>query len=224
MRSLTLTLLSILVGCSATPPAVRKEAPVSELSKKIARFAPTPIGVEPAVLAALTPGDREALAKMVEAAKLLNPLFLRQVWHGNAALEAKLAADTGAEGQDRYRFFRINKGPWSRLDHNEPFVDGVPAKPAGAGFYPEDLTKEEFEKWQTLHKAAAQSFFTVIERDEKKELKAVPYSQTYREFLEPAAKLLREAAALTTNPTLKKFLTLRAEAFGKDDYYASDVA
>jgi hypothetical protein len=224
MRALTLTLLSILVGCSARPPAAKKEAPVSKLSKKIARFAPTPIGVEPGVLAALTPGDRAALAKMVEAAKLLDPLFLRQVWRGNAALDTKLAADTSAEGQDRYRFFRINKGPWSRLDHNEAFVDGVPAKPAGAGFYPEDMTKAEFEKWQTSHKAAAQGFFTVIERDEKKELKAVPYSQAYREFLDPAAKLLREAAALTTNPTLKKFLTQRADAFGKDDYYASDVA
>jgi hypothetical protein len=206
---------------------------MSDLARKIARFAPTEIGV-PGIRAGapdggpLTPADRQALDKIVEAARLLDPLFLRQVWSGNAALEAKLAADTSATGREIYHYFRINKGPWSRLDHNEAFVAGVPPKPAGAGFYPDGMSKEEFEKWEAglspAQKASAQSYFTVIGRDGSGSLAAIPYNEAYREFLEPAAKFLREAAALTPNPTLKKFLTLRADAFEKNDYYASDVA
>jgi hypothetical protein len=213
------------VGCSSTAPATKKEAPVSDLAKKIARFAPTQIT---ASVSGLDPADRQALGKIIEAARLLDPLFLRQVWSGNPALEAKLAADTSDAGRELFHYFRINKGPWSRLDHNEAFVPGVPAKPAGAGFYPDDMTKEEFQKWEAglpaAQKAAAQSFFTVIRRDAKGSLTATPYSEAYKEFLAPAAKLLREAATLTPNPTLKKFLTLRAAAFEKNDYYASDVA
>jgi hypothetical protein len=206
-----------LAGCSSAPPVVT-DTPVSDLARKIARFAPTEVGAD---TAALTPGDREALAKIVAAAKHLDPLFLRQVWSGNPALEAKLSGEA-------LHYFRINKGPWSRLDHSEAFVPGVPAKPAGAGFYPDNMAKEEFEKWESglpaAQKAAAQSYFTVIRRNEKDQLTAVPYSEAYKEFLTPAAELLREAAALTTNATLKKFLTLRATAFEKNDYYASDVA
>jgi hypothetical protein len=219
MRALSLVLsLAFLMGCSSPPAPAPKP---SALAAKIARFAPTEIGAD---TAALTPEDRQALAKIIEAAKLLDPLFRRQVWSGNPALEARLAADTSDAGREQYHYFRINQGPWSRLDHSEPFVPGVPPKPPGANFYPEDMTKEEFEKWQKDHQKAAQSYFTIIRRNPDRTLEAVNYSEAYREFLDPAAKLLREAAALTTNATLKRFLTLRADAFGKDDYYASDVA
>lgn len=221
-----------LAGCSSQP-SLRKEVPMSGLAARIARFAPTEIGV-PGLRAgtpdgdSLTPAERRALDKIVAAAKLLDPLFLRQVWSGNAALEEKLAADTSALGREVYHYFRINKGPWSRLDHNEAFVAGVPPKPPGAGFYPDGMTKEEFEKWEAglspARRASAQSYFTVIRRGENGSLAAVPYSQAYREFLEPAAKLLREAASLTSNTTLRRFLTLRAAAFENNDYYASDVA
>ena len=73
-------------------------------------------------------------------------------------------------------------------------------------------------------KEKATGYFYAIRRDANGKLKTVPYSEEYREFLEPAAKLLREAAALTTNQTLKNFLNKRAEAFSSNDYYASDVA
>ena len=214
-------------GCSSAPTAAQKEAPVSELAIKIARFAPTEVTAN---IASLSDGDRQALAKVVEAAKLLDPLFLRQVWSGNPTLEAKLEAEakTDAKAAESLHYFRINMGPWSRLDHNEAFVPNVPQKPAGGGFYPAGMTKEEFEKWEAslskTQKDAAQSFFTVIQRNDKGVLTSVPYSEAYKEFLSPAAKLLREAAELTTNATLKKYLTLRADAFEKNDYYASDVA
>src|SRR6266550_2096792 len=197
-----------------------------DLAKKIARFAPTTLTAN---LAKLSPRDARALAKIIAAAKLLDPLFLRQVWSGNDALYEKLKADKTVLGLQRLHYFLINDGPWSRLDNNEPFIEGVPReKPSPANFYPDDITKEEFNSWlQGLpgsDKERATGYFYVIRRDANGKLMTVPYSEEYREFLEPAAKLLSEAAALTTNLSLKNFLYARAEAFGSNDYYASDVA
>ena len=143
-------------------------------------------------------------------------------------LPLDLVRDMSPEGRARLHYFLMNKGPWSRLDHNKPFVPGVPAeKPPQAGFYPDDMTKDEFTAWakglSDADRKQAEGFFTVIRRDNGK-LKLVPYSQEYQQFLAPAAKLLQEAAALTTNATLKNFLSKRAEAFLSDNYYASDVA
>jgi len=197
-----------------------------ELAKKIARFAPT---VLTANTAPLSPGDRKALSKIIAAAKLLDPLFLRQVWSGNDALYQKLQADTSPAGRQRLHYFLINDGPWSRLDNNEPFIEGVPReKPPHANFYPDDITKDEFNAWANglpaAEKEKATGYFYAIRRDPNGKLMSVPYSEAYREFLEPAATLLREAAALTTNATLKDFLSKRADAFASNDYYASDVA
>jgi hypothetical protein len=104
----------------------------------------------------------------------------------------------------------------------------VPAKPPHANYYPDDMTKEEFSSWlNTLapaEKEKATGYFYSIRRDANGKLKTVPYSEEYREFLNPAAKLLREAAALTSNPTLRDFLNKRAAAFASNDYYESDVA
>jgi hypothetical protein len=197
-----------------------------ELAKKIARFAPTTLTAD---LSKLSARDRQALNKIIAAAKLLDPLFLRQVWSGNEALQAKLVADHTAVGRQRLHYFLINDGPWSRLDSNEPFIEGAPhEKPTHANFYPDDITKDEFNSWLASlpdsEKEKATGYFYAIHRDANGKLTTVPYSEEYREFLEPAAKLLREAAALTTNATLKDFLVKRADAFASNDYYASDVA
>jgi hypothetical protein len=204
----------------------KKVAGDPELAKKISRFAPT---VLTANTARLLPGDRKALRKIIEATKLLDPLFLRQVWSGNDELHKKLQADTTAVGRQRLHYFLINDGPWSRLDNNEPFIEGVPReKPPHANFYPDDITKDEFNAWlnglSPAEKEKATGYFYTIRRDASGKLMSVPYSEEYREFLEPAAKFLREAAALTTNATLKDFLVKRADAFASNDYYASDVA
>ena len=197
-----------------------------DLARKIARFAPTTLTAD---TSKLTPKDKQALDKIIAAAKLLDPLFLRQVWSGNDALEKKLQADKSATGQQRLHYFYINDGPWSRLDEKEPFIDGVPReKPLNASYYPDDMSKDEFNSWvQTLSdtdKQKATGFFWLIRRGADRKLTIVPYSEAYKEYLGPAAALLREAAALTTNATLKNFLNKRADAFGSDDYYESDVA
>jgi hypothetical protein len=220
---------SVNVGLAQRRRATKAPAAAStrtSLDDKIRRFAPTTLTADTSRLSA---GDRRALMRVIEAAKLLDPLYLRQVWSGNPALLTRLEADRTAEGRARLHYFRINAGPWSRLDDNEPFIEGVPhEKPKHANFYPDDMTKEEFNAWvQTLSetdKARATGFFHVIRRGADGRLKTVPYSTEYREFLEPAAKLLREAAQLATNKTLKNFLAKRADAFLSDDYYESDVA
>jgi hypothetical protein len=227
--SVAMCIAVAIVGCSQkeTPKmSENKPATESPLAAKIRRFAPTDVTADPAQL---SENDRKALDKIIAAAKLLEPLFMRQVWSGNEALQKKLEADTSPEGRERLHYFMINRGPWSRLDKNEPFIEGVPSvKPPQAGYYPDDITKDEFTAWvATLpeaEKQRASGFFTVIRRGPDSKLKIVPYHEEYREFLEPAAKLLKEAAELASNQTLKNFLSKRAEAFLSDDYYASDVA
>jgi hypothetical protein len=217
----------LMTNTSAMPvPDTRLSGEDPELARKIRRFSPT---VLTANTARLSPGDRKALNKIIEAAKLLDPLFLRQVWSGNDALHEKLRADKSLVGRQRLHYFLINDGPWSRLDSNEPFIEGVPReKPPQANFYPDDITKDEFNSWLAglpgSEKDKATGYFYTIRRDANGKLMTVPYSEEYREFLEPAAKLLREAASLTTNRTLKDFLSKRADAFASNDYYQSDVA
>ena len=226
---LSMAFAAVLAGCTAQkeePKVSDTKAPASPLAMKINQFALTDLTAD---TSNLSENDRKALEKLIEAAKLLDPLFLRQVWSGNEALKKKLESDTTPEGRERLHYFMINKGPWSRNEKNEPFIDGVPhEKPPQAGFYPDDMTKDEFNTWvgtlSEQDKKHATGFFTVIRRGPDGKLKIVPYREEYREFLEPAAKLLREAAELTTNQTLKSFLTKRADAFLSDDYYASDVA
>ena len=216
---------ALFLAALVTPPAARADD-LAGLAAKTARFAPTDLTGD---LASLSAGDRNALAKLVEAAKLMDRIYLRQMWSGAEEMLAKLRADGTPLGKARLRYFQINMGPFSRLDHGESFVPGAPPKPPeGANYYPPGMTKDEFNRWAGSltpeGRADATGFFHVIRRDAKGGLTAVPFAQEYRELLEPAAALLREAAGLTDNPSLKRYLTLRADAFLSNDYYASDVA
>lgn len=197
----------------------------SDLAAKAARFAPTDITTD---LSALTPDEKTILAKLVQASKIVDTLFLRQVWAGNEAMLRDLVRDESPLGKDRLHYFLINKGPWSRLDHHDPFVPGAPAKPAGANFYPADASKDEIERWvpslPESARAKATGFFTTIRRAPDGKLTAVPYNLEYQSELAEMAKLLREAAALAKEPTLKTYLAKRADAFLSNDYYDSDVA
>ncbi len=192
-----------------------------------ARFAPTEMKVDTSKLSA---GDRKALAKLVEAARVIDDLFLTQYWAGNHVLYQKLQHDRTPLGRARLHYFWINKGPWSELDGFKAFLPGVPPKKLpGANFYPPDMSKEEFESWvKTLpaeEQKQARGFFTVVQRDPAtRRLTLFPYSDAYAPDLDRAAKLLREAAELTDNATLRRFLTTRAAAFSSNDYYESDVA
>jgi len=205
---------------------------LAQLQKMTARFAPTPLRVDTSKLSTT---DRQALLKLIEASRLMNDIFLMQYWSGDQALYIRLQKDPTPLGKARLKYFWINKGPWSALDSFKSFLPGVPSeKPKGANFYPENMNAQQFESWvSSLSKdeqEQAKGFFTVIRWKEgtdsktQKQLVAIPFSEAYKDDLTRAAGLLKEAAALTDNETLKNFLNLRAEAFLSNDYYASDLA
>ena len=195
------------------------------LKEKAARFKPTSLETS-----TLADGDQAALKKLIEAARIVDQLFLRQLWQGNESTYRVLSRDQSPLGATRLHFFWLNKGPWSDLDEHKAFLPDVPpVRPSGANFYPADLTRDEFEHWLaglTQEQAdAARSFTTVIRRDANtKALRIVPFHVEYHDLLVPAAALLREAGALTENETLRHFLETRAAAFLTDDYFDSDVA
>jgi hypothetical protein len=195
----------------------------SRLQEMSARFAPTPLRVDTGGLSA---GDRQALAKLIQAARIFDDIFIKQLWNGNPALYQRLQKDKTALGRERLHYFWINKGPWSELDEYKAFVPGVPPrKPLGANFYPEDMTKAQFEDWVSSlppeEQEKAKGFFTVIRwkanegsnKAQDRSLTVVPYAEEYKEELTRVAGLLREAAGLTDNASLKKFLTTRADGF-----------
>ena len=205
----------------------------SKLEQMASRFAPTPLRVD---VSGLSSGDRQALAKLIEAARIFDDVFLQQMWSGNVALYQKLQKDKTPLGRARLHYFGINKGPWSEIDEYKAFLPGVPAhKPPGANFYPEDVTKAQLETWFSAlpeeEQQKAKGFFSVIRwkpaesgKKSDRNLIAVPYSDEYKEDLTRAAGLLREAAGLTDNESLKKFLNTRADAFLSNDYFESDLA
>jgi hypothetical protein len=222
-----LLIISALICCSLQS----QEASMPDRTKletMIARFAPVEISAD---ISQLPAGERKALAKLIRAGWIMDALFLRQVWAGNEAMLLELLQDQTPVGRARLHYFLLNKGPWSRLDHNEPFIAGAPKKPEGAGFYPEGASKEQIDAWVKRlpadEQAKAMSFFTMIQNQKNSgagNYQIAPYNLQYQGELALAAGLLREAAALTAQPSLKAYLLKRAGAFLSDDYYASDVA
>ena len=223
--SLVIAVGAVVAGQTATTHAVPDQP---SLEKLTARFAPTDITAE---VTALPAGERHALGKLVQASRLIDALFLRQVWAGNEAELMRLLRDDTPLGRTRLHAFLVNKGPWSRLDHNTPFIPGVADKPGGGNFYPAGATKAEVEAWIAGlagdERKRATGFFTTIRRTppgSAQPFTIVPYSLEYQGELARAAELMREAAAATGQPTLKHFLETRAAAFISNDYYESDVA
>jgi hypothetical protein len=205
------------------PLAAHGQESPKKLSDMIKRFAPVTITAD---ISKLSAGDQGALGKLIECAKVMDELYLRQAWSGNQAMLDKLS---GTPGSDELHYFKINMGPWSKLDNDEPFIEGAPKpKPPCANYYPEDMTKDQFDAWvaglPVSQQDNAKGFYSILRRGADKKLICIPYNEEYKEPLTRASKLLAEAAELTTNESLKKFLKLRAEAFLSNDYYASDVA
>lgn len=185
----------------------------------VAKLAPIEMKVDTSYLSA---EEKQVVNLLMQAADLMNPIYLRQVSADNPRLREEIAKSGDKALLERFDTFM---GPWDETDEDKPFY-GDKARPVGAGFYPADMTKDQFDSYLAAHpdqKDELTSPYTVVKR-QGDVLVAVPYSQEYKEWLEPAAKKLEEAAAITTNPSLKKFLTLRANAFRTDDYYESELA
>ena len=227
MRQLDCRLISAaLFGTALLAAGAWAASPgAAELRTMAARFAPVDVRVD---LSALPANERQALAAIIRAAQIIDAIYLRQVGPRNGAQLLALLQDHSPLGQARLQYFLINKGPWSELDLNRPFLPGVAERPSQANFYPIDATRAEVETWldslPPAEHAVAAGFFTTIHRAPGGALMAVPYSLEYQNELAEAARLLREAAALTTQPTLKAFLDKRAAAFISNDYFDSDMA
>lgn len=163
----------------------------------------------------LTGNQKEMLRLLFQAADIMDRIYWQQVFPD------KDMAMSAMVSEEVIRFFRINYGPWERLNGNLPFLPGYGPKPAGSGFYPPDMTRAEFE---ALDDPAKSSLYTLITRDAGGSLRVVPYHEAYAEEVEEAAGLLRRAAGLAEDEGFRKYLELRAEALLTDDYFASDMA
>ena len=165
-------------------------------------------------LSMLNDSEKQALKLMIEAANIMDELFWQQAF-GDKKLMDTITNDTLRQ------YAYINYGPWDRLNDNKPFINGYGTKPAGANFYPQDMTKEEFEQWQDTNKT---SQYTMIRRDENGKLKAIFYHEYFKEQLQKAANLLNQAASLIKDKNFSKYLSLRAQALITSDYQLSDMA
>jgi hypothetical protein len=163
----------------------------------------------------LTENERKVLPLLIKAAEIMDELFWKQTYPQRDSLLATV------QDQKTKEFIVINYGPWDRLNDNKPFVKGVGPKPAGSGFYPVNMTKEELESSNVADK---KGLYSMIQRTESGKLFSVPYSIFFKDDLVRAANLLKEAAELSGPGQLRRYLTFRAEALLTDNYMPSDLA
>ncbi|MEA3504489.1 MAG: Zn-dependent hydrolase [Bacteroidota bacterium] len=163
----------------------------------------------------LTKEEKEIIPIFFEIADIMKDLYWEQTLGNKVDFLNKINDEKAKQ------FALINYGPWDRLDNNKPFFEEYGAKPKGANFYPQDMTKEEFEKWDNPDKS---SLYTIVRRDEDGALKSVWYHEAYAEQLKKASGLLKKASEIAKDPELKEYLKLRAEALLSSDYIDSDFA
>ncbi|MEO0777008.1 MAG: Zn-dependent hydrolase [Bacteroidota bacterium] len=215
-RLLLYSLLALAIGAcqspSPTPETTAEATPSSPIQAQLDQYVPVQLTSD---LSALSAAQKQVLRLLIKAGGIMDELFWLEAYGDKTALLESI------EDAATRRFAEINYGPWDRLDNNRPFVDGVGPKPAGANFYPVDLTKAEFEAAEVYGKS---SLYTIVRRNSAGRLNVIPYHQQFSEQVTRAAKLLRQAAALAENPALQNYLTLRAQALLDDDYQASDLA
>ncbi len=211
----------ILLGCEKQSEQMDQSEGMTMIEKTIAKFVPTELKFDESNL---DENQKKVVEKLYEASKVMDEIFLDQVYSKNYQIREDLKKQDTKEAKEKLELFNIMFGPFDRLENDVPFI-GTEKKPLGANFYPEDMTKEEFDNWIKNHPGDEKSFtneFTVIRRDGDK-LVAIPYSQYWKDKLTAATKLLKEAAEFAYNPSLKKYLNSRADAFLSNDYYQSDM-
>ena len=161
--------------------------------------------------------DQKAmLSLLIDASVIMDRLFWKQAFSGDKDTFLKSFSN-----EDVARFADINYGPWDRLNGDAAFLKNTDSKPAGAEFYPHDMTKEEFAAADFADK---DGLYSLVKRKDDGALYSVPYSDAYKPELTEAAALLRKAAKLAGNEEFANYLNLRADALLSNDYYASDMA
>src|SRR3984885_10832092 len=195
---------------------------VPDLDQRLAKFRRVEM---PFHSASLSAGEVKLVEKLVDASRYLEEIYWRQMDPDGLTLYESLATSKNPRDETLRRYLWINASRFDLLDDNKPFV-GTTAMPPGRGFYPQTLTREQIEQYVKAHpekKDEIYGSFTVV-RWHGNQLEGLPYHIAYISFLEPAAKDLREAAALSDDPAFANFLRLRADALLTDDYFKSDLA
>lgn len=207
-----LSIFSLLAFLACQPEEKSGETQTSTIDQKSGMYTKVRLSTD---LGTLTEKQEQMIPLLIEVAKIMDGIFWQQAYGDREEL---LSSIDNTELRD---FAQINYGPWDRLNNNDPFIDGVGTKPAGANFYPTDMTKEEFQAADLADKS---SLYTLIRRDEQGELYTIPYHEAFAEETQRAADLLKEAALLADNAQLKRYLNLKAEALLTDEYRESDLA
>jgi hypothetical protein len=221
LRPLALACFAALAIAACKPQAAQETAAPRGDAKPAVSYAQAHAGdyaVVPlkADLSHLDENTRRMVAKLVQAADVMNELTWKQSWGGDrAALLAQAPDDATRE------LVNINFGPWDRLNEDTPFIANIKPRPPGGMFYPVDMTKEEFEAAELPDKT---SNYTLLRRDAAGKLVTVPYHVEYKPELERTAALLREAAELSGDKSFADYLRMRADALLSDDFRASDMA
>jgi hypothetical protein len=214
----------VSAGQKRCPPSkiIKSKAPLEEVQAQLNKLSPITLAPDYSYLPVT---EQAVIADLIKAAKSVDRIFLRQVSAKNHRLLKALECYKGTPRQPYYDYFKIMYGPWDRLNANVPFINLDEPKPAGANYYPADMSTEEFEAWLDAHPEQEESFispFTVIKR-KGQNLKAVPYNREYRDLLVQPAFYLRKAASKTSDPTLAAYLKSRAKALFTNDYRQSDI-
>ena len=213
MKKLAILALTGLIfsQCTTSPQEETEVEELSPVAKRLAIYKEVKLTTD---ISLLSESEKQMIPMMIEAGKIMDDLF----WY--EAYGDKESFLNSIEDEATKAFAMINYGPWDRLANNEPFIDSL-SKPAGANYYPSDMTKEEFEAADLEDKT---SLYTFIRRDEEGNLITVPYYEMFDEEVQRASELLRKCAEIAEDEGLKKYLTLRADALLDDQYQASDMA
>ena len=163
----------------------------------------------------LSDRQRQMIPLLINASKIMDDLYWLQAYGDREPLLASI------EDPAMRRFAVINYGPWDRLAADQPFVESAGPKPLGAQFYPQDMSKEEFEAWDREGK---DGLYTLVKRNEAGELYLEPFSVAYGPQLKAAAELLRQAAEFAEDPEFANYLLMRASALETDNFQPSDMA
>lgn len=210
----------LLVTISGCQPAVDPQPTIAphielraEAQQRLGIYHPMALTAD---LSHLSDRQRHMIELLIEAAEIMDELFWRQAYPGDKDQLLAAIVDPAAR-----KFAEINYGPWDRLNGNQPFLQGFEAKPAGANYYPTDMSKAEFEQAEFTNKI---DLYSMVRRNADGQLEAIPYNIIFAPLLTRAAELLREAAEYAEDPDFKQYLLMRAEAFSNNDYQPSDMA
>jgi hypothetical protein len=208
----------VFSGCILLPGASCKHQPPVEISKndtlmnKLHDFATFKLTTD---ISKLTENERKMIPLLIDAAKIMDDIYWMESFGDKSTLLGNMKTET------EKALVQINYGPWERMDNDKPFLPGFGPKPAGANFYPAQMTEDEFNRLEDTNKTG---LYSLIRRDDQGKLVVIPYHVAFSDKITKISSLLMEASRYADDPGLKKYFELRSKAFLNDDYLESDMA